>query len=95
MLYAVHKPDVVMLDVNLSGSNGIEAVRRIRAASPQVWIVVLSGHHDEEFRQASLQAGADYYLDKEDLDIQKLAGMVASLRSLPAAVKPRAEANAK
>ncbi len=72
-------PDVVLLDVTLPGTNGIEATRHIKAKAPGIYIIILSDYPDEEFRQMSLLAGANGYLDKEDLDADKLAELVLSL----------------
>jgi two-component system nitrate/nitrite response regulator NarL len=74
-------PDVVFMDVTLPLMNGIEATRRIKMQGTRV--LVFSGYDDEEFRQESLLAGADYYLRKEDLDAEILKQLIARLFPTP------------
>jgi DNA-binding NarL/FixJ family response regulator len=57
-------PDVVLMDVNMSGMDGIEATRIIRRRLPQVKVVALSMMNDDEVVQAMLAAGASAYLGK-------------------------------
>jgi len=57
-------PDVVMMDLRLPGLNGIEATRRIVAASPHVAVVVLTMLDDDDSVFAALRAGARGYLLK-------------------------------
>jgi DNA-binding NarL/FixJ family response regulator len=57
-------PDVVMMDLRLPGLNGIEATRRIVAASPHIAVVVLTMLDDDNSVFAALRAGARGYLLK-------------------------------
>ena len=56
--------DVVLLDLSLPDSAGLETVDRMRRAAPQLPLVVLSGRDDEEVALQALQGGAEDYLVK-------------------------------
>jgi two-component system, NarL family, response regulator NreC len=60
-----HAPDVVLMDIAMPKMNGIEATRRILAASPLTGVVILSMHQDESYVLQSLKAGAKGYLLKD------------------------------
>jgi DNA-binding NarL/FixJ family response regulator len=56
------RPDVVLMDINLPGMNGIECTRRLRAALRQLNIVMLTDHEHPELVFDALKAGATGYL---------------------------------
>ena len=56
--------DVLLLDLGLPDSQGLEALALIRALAPTVPVVVLSGADDEQFAVEAVQAGAQDYLVK-------------------------------
>jgi PAS domain S-box-containing protein len=61
--------DVVLLDLTLTDSSGLETLRRLRAASPRApVVVVLSGLSDEEISFQAVQEGAQDYLIKGQVD---------------------------
>lgn len=78
-LAAERAPDVALIDAVMPVMDGIEATRRIKTAAPRTRVIVLSGYPDEEFHRASLRAGADYYLRKEDLNTESLTHLIATL----------------
>jgi DNA-binding NarL/FixJ family response regulator len=59
------RPDVVLLDLVLPGMSGVEAVRRLRAAHPDVKVVVLTSFAGEESVLPAVRAGAAGYLLKD------------------------------
>jgi DNA-binding NarL/FixJ family response regulator len=63
---AAHRtqPDVVMMDLNLRGLDGIQATRRIVAASPHIAVLVLTMFDDDASVFAAMRAGARGYLLK-------------------------------
>lgn len=63
-----HPPDAVLLDMSLPDAEGVDAVRRLRAALPHVPIVILSGLEDESVATQAVQAGAQDYLIKGRVD---------------------------
>jgi DNA-binding NarL/FixJ family response regulator len=59
------KPDVVVIDISMPGMNGLDAMRRITDAAPEVKVLCLSMHSDRRFVDAALRSGARGYLLKE------------------------------
>jgi len=58
------KPDIVVMDVRMPILSGIEATRTIRASLPNVQVLVLTAHDDDEYVFSLLEAGASGYLLK-------------------------------
>lgn len=58
------KPDVVLMDVVMSGMSGIEATRRIKETSSDTAVLALTMHEDEQYFFEMLQAGASGYIPK-------------------------------
>ena len=59
-----HKPDVVLMDINLPGMDGIECVRELKAKMPKAQFVMLTVYEDSNRLFKSLVAGASGYLLK-------------------------------
>jgi len=62
----VFHPDLMILDITMPQLNGLEAIPRIRKASPSTHILVLSMHDEEELIHRTLEAGASGYILKSD-----------------------------
>ncbi|HEX3907953.1 MAG TPA: response regulator transcription factor [Mycobacteriales bacterium] len=58
-------PDVITIDVRLPDGNGIDAVRKLRAAHPQLGIVVLTMYAEDEHLLGALEAGASAFVAKD------------------------------
>ncbi len=58
------KPEVVLMDINLPGMNGVECVRRLKQLLPQVQIMMLTVYEDTENIFNALAAGATGYMLK-------------------------------
>jgi chemotaxis response regulator CheB len=57
------RPDVVIMDVRMPVLSGIEATKMIRDSLPQVHVLVLTAHEDDQYVFSLLQAGAPYERD--------------------------------
>jgi len=80
-----HKPDVLVLDLNMPGGSALDAIPEIRASSPEVAIVVLTMQDDPAYARAALGAGALGYVLKEAADtelVQAVRAAVAGERYL-------------
>ncbi len=73
---AIHQPDVLLLDVRMSGANGIEIAREVRRTAPTVRIIILTTYDNDEYLFGALQVGAQAYLLKD-----------VALDNLPAAIR--------
>ncbi len=71
-------PDVVILDYRLPGENGIGVANRLRAALPDVQIVMLTGQEDESLLRSALAAGCAGFVTK-DKGIENLVGAVRAV----------------
>jgi DNA-binding NarL/FixJ family response regulator len=58
-------PDVVLMDIDMPGTNGIEGLKRIRMQAPEVFIIMQTVFEDEEKIFAAIQAGAHGYFLKK------------------------------
>lgn len=59
-----HETDVILLDIQMQGPNGIELARRVRRSQPAVKVIVLTSHNDENYLHEALEAGVHGYLLK-------------------------------
>ncbi|HZQ86013.1 MAG TPA: response regulator transcription factor [Acidimicrobiales bacterium] len=59
-------PDLILMDINLPGINGIEATRRICEARPGTVVVLLSTYKAEDLPGDARQSGAVAYVNKEE-----------------------------
>jgi DNA-binding NarL/FixJ family response regulator len=66
-------PDLVLMDVNLPGINGLEATRRILSSSEQVVVLLVSTYEADEYAPRAAECGAAAYIPKADLDPVRLS----------------------
>jgi DNA-binding NarL/FixJ family response regulator len=64
-LVRTHGPDLVLMDIAMGGMNGLEATARLLKEFPQLHIIILSMHANEEYVRQALHAGAAGYLLKD------------------------------
>lgn len=72
------KPDVVLMDIGLPDKSGIEATEEIKQKFPNVAIVALTIHEDEEYFFKMLEAGASGYVPKRAAPEELLTAIAAA-----------------
>ncbi|WNC14473.1 response regulator transcription factor [Brevibacillus brevis] len=60
-----HKPDVMLMDINMPNINGVSAAENVISVSPTTRVIMLSIHDDEGYVYRTLRSGASGYLLKE------------------------------
>ncbi|MBW6466728.1 MAG: response regulator transcription factor [Brevefilum sp.] len=81
-------PDVVLMDLVMSGMGGVQATRRVKDATPRTQIVVLTSYHQDEFIFPALQAGAISYVLK-DVGMNDLVDAIRKAAQGEAVLHPR------
>ncbi|MEP7336852.1 MAG: response regulator transcription factor [Acidobacteriota bacterium] len=59
--------DWVLMDVEMTGMDGLTATRELRAAHPEARVIIVTKHNDEQLREAALRHGACGFVLKENL----------------------------
>jgi two-component system response regulator NreC len=83
-----HRPDVLILDLNMPGGSSLEAIPAIREQAPATAIVVLTMQDSPAFARGALQAGAAGYVLKEAAD-EELLGAIRMARDGETYLNPR------
>lgn len=66
-IYAEHRPDLVLMDYQMTGMNGFHATRAIKKDFPDAYIVIVSQWDSAALREAAKDSGADAYINKKSL----------------------------
>lgn len=72
-------PQLIFMDIRLPGMNGLQATRKIKAAFPDIRIVILTGYDLPEYRKAALQYGAEQFFVKESIKWEEVEALVKSI----------------
>jgi CheY-like chemotaxis protein len=75
-------PNLIFMDINLPGENGLELTRKIKATYPETPIIILTSYDLPEYQQVAYEHGADSFLVKGSFTPGELITMVESLISV-------------
>ncbi len=81
-------PDVILMDLMLTGMDGVEATRIVKNISPRTQIVVLTSYHDDSLIFPALKAGAISYILK-DMKMNKLAEAITKAHNGEVILHPK------
>ncbi len=68
-------PDVMILDLKMPGIDGIEVLKQVKEKTPDVEVIILTGHGSQEDREVCMKLGAFAYLHKP-VDIEELSRLL-------------------
>ena len=68
--------DLVFMDINLPGENGLEITRKIKAGWQDVPVTIITSYDMPEYREASIRSGANSFIAKDSLKWDQISAMV-------------------
>ncbi|MBI3500765.1 MAG: response regulator transcription factor [Bacteroidetes bacterium] len=74
-----HKPDLIILDIQLPDGNGILFLKVLKQQHPEIVVVILTNMADAFIKAAAEKYGADYFLDKA-MDFAKIPQLLSEVK---------------
>ena len=74
-------PDLVFVDISLPGENGLEVIKQIRKAYPELTLVCMANDDLSEYRKAAEECGANLFLSKSSSTASEIHELVESIIS--------------
>lgn len=74
-----NKPDVVILDIFLTGGSGIHVLKNIRSRKITSKVIVLTNYAQEQYRKKCFEEGADFFFDKS-IEFDRIIDIIQKLR---------------
>jgi CheY-like chemotaxis protein len=71
-------PDIIFMDIQLPGGNGLELTKRIKALHPNIIVIIITAYDLPEYREASRQY-ADYFFPKGSSTTENIFALVQSI----------------
>ena len=72
-------PDLIIMDIELPGKNGLVLTKKIKAICPEMIIIILTNHDLTEYREVAFQNGANYFLSKETTKTSEILALIGSI----------------
>ena len=80
-------PDLAILDIKMPRLNGLEAAQKLKERRPEVKVLMLTMHQEDEYLQKAREIGVEGYVLKEDID-QVLLSAIEAIRSGQTFISP-------
>ena len=74
-----YPPNLIFMDIQLPGENGLELTRKIKADYPDIIIIILTNHDSPEYREAATRCKANYFLSKSSIRTDEIFKLVESI----------------
>ncbi len=72
-------PNLIFMDIQLPGENGLSLTQKIKARYPHIIVVVVTTYDIPEYREAAFRHGANRFIPKDSLDWKEIETVVESL----------------
>ncbi len=74
-----HPPNLIFMDIQLPGENGLELTRKIKADYPDIIVIILTSYDLPEYREAATRSKADYFFAKDSIATDGIFKLVKSI----------------
>ena len=74
-----HSPNLIFMDINLPGENGLELTRKIKADHPDIIVIILTSYDLPEYQGAAMRCKANYFLSKGSIGTGEISKLVGSI----------------
>ena len=72
-------PDLIFMDIKLTGQNGLEITRSVKAIHPEIYVIMLTSYDFPEYREAARKCGAYGFLSKGTSTAEDIENLVEEL----------------
>ena len=72
-------PRLIFMDVRLPGENGFQITRKIKAAHPEIPVIIMTSYDSSEYREAAYDSGAVFFISKKSSTATDIQTQVESI----------------
>jgi len=73
------KPELIFMDIQLPGENGIQLTKKIKTRYPDTKIIILTSYDSLEYREAAIRSGGSCFIPKDSLAFVQIKKLIESL----------------